>query len=173
MRSTPLLLVVSVALGTLPCGRALAEPATARVPRVIGLRVHEAERRLADAGFTVRLLGRAGGEGVRTVTAQHPAAGERARVGVQVRVSYRWSRFGEAPPNAPGRKQRQEVRVPRLQGLAVREAVRRLERVGLGADAIGPERGRSGRTLVVGQHPAEGVTVRRGAAIRITWRYTR
>ena len=143
------------------------------MPRVVGLRVHEAERRLADAGLTVRLLGPGAGEGVRTVTAQHPAAGREARVGAQVRVSYRWTRFGEAPPQAPGQERSRKVRVPRVTGLDLRAAVRRLERAGLGADAIGPTGGGSGRALVVGQHPAAAEPVTRGASIRITWRYAR
>ena len=152
---------------------ATAEPATTAVPRLVGLRVHEAERKLADAGLTARLLGKPDGEGVRIVTAQRPAQGDRARVGAQVRVTYRWSSFGDPPPGAPGRRQAPQVRVPRLTGLRLREAVRRLERVGLGADAIGPTAGRGGRALVVGQHPAAGEVVTRRATIRITWRYAR
>ena len=168
----PILWLALILAGWLPA-EATAEPATVQVPRVLGLRIHEAERRLADAGLTVRLLGPSDGEGVRTVTAQHPAAGVRARVGAQVRVAYRWSAFGEAPPQAPGQERSQTVRVPDVTGSDLREAVHRLERAGLGADAIGPDRGESGRALVVGQHPARGTEVTRGARIRITWRYSR
>jgi len=171
MRPTLPFLLVSLLLGGLLRAEAAAQPATVAVPRVLGLRVHEAERRLTDAGLTVRLLGQPDGEGARIVTAQRPDPGQQARVGAQVRVSYRWSRFGAPPPKAPG--QARKVRVPTLTGLRLREAVRRLERAGLGADAIGPTAGRSGRALVVGQHPAKGQSVSRGATIRITWRYTR
>lgn len=171
MRRTLPVLLSTLALGLLLQAQATAQPATVRVPRVVGLRVHEAERRIVDAGLTVRLIGRGAGEGVRIVTAQKPAPGERARVGAQVRVTWRWSAFGAPPPSAP--RQARKVRVPKVTGLRLREAVRRLERAGLGADAIGPTAGRGGRALVVGQHPASGQVVSRRATIRITWRHTR
>ena len=122
-------------------------------------------------GTKTRLLGPKNGEGVRVVTGQRPTAGQRARVGSEVRATFRWVHFGSAAPARRGESER--VRVPKVEGLSLREAVRRLRRGGLAADAIGPTAGRSGTAIVTAQSPRHGVSAARGATVRITWRFTR
>ena len=77
MRTARPFLLAALALAFLFHADATAKPATAKVPRLVGLRVFEAERRLLDPGLTARLIGKPNGEGTRIVTAQRPAAGER------------------------------------------------------------------------------------------------
>ncbi len=90
-----------LALSFLFAADAYARAIYVRVPDVVGMRAEAAARRLEEVGLAPRLIGRDSGDGVRIVNAQRPVGGAKARVGAQVRVTYRWASFGarRVPPS--------------------------------------------------------------------------
>ena len=93
---------LAILLGADAYGRHLP---TAPVPDLVGRRFEEASRELAAAGFGTTFRASNSGEGIRVIVDQHPVGGSRARLGSQVRLTWRWVSFGgagAAPPSAFG-----------------------------------------------------------------------
>jgi len=121
------------------------KPDPATVPNLVNLPIHEATQVAEQAGFTLRLEG-----GGMTITHQFPAAGATAYKGGQITV-------GTALP-APGAEQ---VRVPDLRGLTLRQAADALAARGLLMEAMG--------TGVVTQQDISAGTMRpKGSVIKVT-----
>jgi beta-lactam-binding protein with PASTA domain len=162
------LLVPVVSLCLLVTGAPLearGEARLVRVPDVLQLEASVATSRLARAGLVARLIGRSSGSGERITVGQNPAAGRMVRAGATVRVTYRWSRVGSAPPASPGSPK--VVSVPNVIGSSPSAAIGRLRRAGLGARVVS---GSSHSGVVTAQNPAAGQEVRRGAQVRLTVR---
>ncbi len=139
-----------------------------RVPDVRRLEASVATSRIGRAGLVARLIGRNSGSGERIIVGQNPAAGRQVRAGATVRLTYRWSRVGKAPPASPGSAN--IVKVPNVIGSSPHDAQRRLRLAGLASRIVS---GSSASGVVIAQNPAAGREVRRGAQVRLTVRSAR
>lgn len=127
----------------------------APVPQVTGMAWDDAVRRLEDAGFKVGT-----GEQVyhavaprQTVLGQKPAAGTVTAMGERVLLDV-----------SLGRRQ---ATVPRVSGLAAREAQLALEREGFTVGEVVSEPSDRPRGIVLGAIPAEGATATLPASVRL------
>ena len=165
------LFVPTVSLCLLLSGAPLearGETRLVRVPDVRQLEASVATSRIGRAGLVARLIGRRNGSGERIIVGQNPAGGRQVRAGTTVRLTYRWSRVGSAPPASPGRPR--SVKVPNVIGSTPYDAQRRLRLAGLASRIVS---GSNATGRVVAQNPAAGREVRRGAQVRLTIRGSR
>lgn len=182
MRRTRLLLSLIATLAVLPAlggagdatARVDGERAFVTVPRVTGLSAEDAFDRLGDAGLRVTTservrLGPA--VGLPAVLRQHPRPGARVKTGAVVALRFCWQDSGLVMPTFD------EVAVPRVAGLPLREALARLEDSPVVWSAmLPPVRATSASSFldayrVTGQTPAAGTrfvqTTKRGT--RFHW----
>lgn len=149
-----LLLLVAAALVIPRLGQA-------RVPKVVGLAAAEAQARLEDAGYAVRVTRRtdpvlANGLAIDTV----PGEGETAKKGTEVTL---FVSNGVCAGNAC------PVTVPALQGLPVAEAKTALAKAGLkfAREVVVPSE-TIGKGRVISSEPAAATSVRRNSDVVLT-----
>jgi len=123
-------------------------PEQAFAPSVVNLSLQEARQVAAEAGFELAAQG-AG----NYVTAQLPLPGATAYKGGRIVVQTDPPRLGQ-----------EQVKVPNLAGLSVRQAAQALGQRGLLMEAVGADHGVAGR-----QEPAAGSLARVGTAVRVTF----
>ncbi|MET0921024.1 MAG: PASTA domain-containing protein [Acidimicrobiia bacterium] len=109
---------IAVLLAMIAGGVALASTGggTAGVPSVVGLSSDQATKRLADAGFGIRVVTRDSDDPAEIVIAQSPAAGEFVRDGSNVELV-----VSRGPP---------KVKVPSVVGKPVADATAELQNAG-------------------------------------------
>jgi eukaryotic-like serine/threonine-protein kinase len=134
----------------------VAIPMRVTVPEVVGQPQAVAELRLHEAGLEVGPVALDERDDVPagTVVSQSPAAGERAHAAAAVTLT-----VAAAPPR---------VEVPAVRGLALAEAVTRLEEAGLRRGDVGRLRSDQAAGTVLRQQPASGRSVAPGTAVDLT-----
>jgi eukaryotic-like serine/threonine-protein kinase len=155
-------------------GETTAEPETARVPEVIGLRSSEATAQLRDAGFDVRLVQVPSQEPAGTVVGQNPRAGSEAERGSEVRLNVARQPEGSTQPGttqpppattAPP-PQPQPAAVPDVVGQELADAARAFANEGLKVSVrYVPSNEAQGR--VVAQAQPAGTELQRGDTVQV------
>ncbi len=141
--------------------KVIAQPLT-RVPSVIGLSKGEASRRLTAAGFRAVLRSNTYGTGRTRVVTQSPVAGSLRPAGHTIEAIYQFTGIIALPT----------VEVPRVIGLEVGEATRRLEAHGLVVRVVRSTIVSPGvpTSRIIAQDRVAGSRVARGSTVTITQR---
>lgn len=124
-------------------------PRQVTVPKLEGLTVAEAEKRLAGEGLKLRVAGREHHPEARedTIARTEPRAGKSVKSGRVVQV------FISLGPRT--------VKMPKVTGLTVTAAERALHDAGLMVEEIRRKTSEEARDIVLEQHPAAGLQVER------------
>jgi serine/threonine-protein kinase len=163
-----LLVVAGAGSAAAPSGAAAPKGGSApqaAVPRVVGLSVTEATRRLRAAGLEADVHLQPSNEQAGTVTGQNPASTARVDRGTSVRLNVaRRPSTQTAEPTAPARPVK--VLMPRLVGLQSAAAVARLRGLGLRTTL---ERTASSKPegTVLAQSAVAGAQMRRGMSVSL------
>jgi eukaryotic-like serine/threonine-protein kinase len=123
------------------------------VPRVVGQQVLEARDRLEKAGFEVREVRAPSPEEIGEVVDQDPNAGEEADKGSTVTLEV---------SEGPG-----EVRVPSVENLPERTAIKQLNEAGLKVNVDRSSSDTVQPGLAIRTVPREGAEVQRGTRVRL------
>ena len=123
------------------------------VPRVIGKQVLDARERLEKAGFEVRESRAPSPEDIGEVVDQDPDAGEEADKGSTVTLE-----VSQGPGN---------VRVPAVENLPERTAIKELNDAGLKANVDSESSDEVPKGIAIRTVPREGADVQRGTRVRL------
>ncbi len=124
-----------------------------QVPRVVGRQVLDARKRLEAAGFKVQESRAPSTEAIGQVVDQDPNPGVEAKKGSTVTLG-----VSQGPGN---------VRVPAVENLPVRTAVKELNKAGLKANTDPKSSDTVAKGIAIRTVPSEGVEVQRGGRVRL------
>jgi beta-lactam-binding protein with PASTA domain len=123
------------------------------VPRVVGRQVLDARKRLETAGFKVQESRAPSTEAIGKVVDQDPNPGEEAKKGSTVTLE-----VSQGPGN---------VRVPAVENLPQRTAIKELNDAGLKANVDTRSSDTVAKGIAIRTVPREGVDVQRGGRVRL------
>jgi beta-lactam-binding protein with PASTA domain len=123
------------------------------VPRVVGRQVLDARKRLETAGFKVQESRAPSTEAIGKVVDQNPNPGEEAKTGSTVTLE-----VSQGPGN---------VRVPAVENLPERTAIKELNDAGLKANVDTRSSDTVAKGIAIRTVPREGVDVQRGGRVRL------